>query len=445
MLKDVDINIRIIAKYPENAFWDYEQDKEQISLYFNFHSFKDYQDYIKGTKRIAMDGILTRVGIDLSSYNLPSVTLCTDELREELADKTITVILDKGEELDLEDMPSNPIIINTVALSFEEIIRLLKNPNLNANCQFIDKYNGETLLSLEEMQFAYSYYEYLKVISENLSPSEIAYLVYDLVRGQVYTAENEDEDVSISRNLNETLKNDRIVCLGFANQMAAACNFLGVNAEVQYWNSAKEDEAGHANVVIYLDDKKYGIKGIYIFDPSADSKKDEHDKDYLNYCPNAFFPYQIFVRYAERNGLIEDKNSTISYLAASINRLSFFKKMNINSNIIENEIGLIRRRLIKLNEFLSFQEQTLTDDSLDALEQEAKKYLEFKKVIRKDAMKDILRVVRTAECSIDNDFYAFSDKDLDILYQTSITSKAYKKEEERARELLGRILGGLDE
>lgn len=185
-----------------------------------------------------------------------------------------------------------------------------------------------------------------EVKSLNLSPFEQVLYVYDYVKDRYYKEEKEDESQSLSRSLSDVVKGNNIVYYGFSNLMNAILTNLGFNSTCVQVNAGKgfnniiappksltrdfgdynmlNDKVlsfitdnldnirflricNHMRLDVYINDPKYGIDGIYYFDPTLDSKKanDSHqstkyshfaqtrkimeDRDYgsvkYNFCP----------------------------------------------------------------------------------------------------------------------------------------------------------------
>lgn len=122
----------------------------------------------------------------------------------------------------------------------------------------------------------------------NLSPLEKIIYIYDLVKERIYKKSSLSE--AYSRNLTKVLKEDEIVCVGYANIMSNLANLLGINTYVKnYYNEEKND--GHATVGVYLSDLKYNIHGVFECDPTWDSKKSIEDEKFINnyaWCMESF-------------------------------------------------------------------------------------------------------------------------------------------------------------
>lgn len=122
-----------------------------------------------------------------------------------------------------------------------------------------------------------------KIKHYDYSPLEQLILAYDLIRDRFYAMEDSDQDYSVSRDLTPALLGDKIVCLGFANIFAIVCQQLDIKSEVFLLNKRDDDRIGHARNMVYLVDDKYGIEGLYFFDPTFDCKKDTLNNFLLSY------------------------------------------------------------------------------------------------------------------------------------------------------------------
>ena len=114
----------------------------------------------------------------------------------------------------------------------------------------------------------------------NFSPLEKIMYAYDMVRDKVYVEVEENEDKMISRNLTTALLGDKIVCVGYAKIFQTLVEKLGIECKIVYLMKPNKDE-GHARNVIFVKDDKYGVEGVYYFDPTWDNKEDEFDTEFL--------------------------------------------------------------------------------------------------------------------------------------------------------------------
>ena len=119
-----------------------------------------------------------------------------------------------------------------------------------------------------------------EVKSLNLSPMEQLMYVYDWVRDRVYKKEDKNELASISRDLSSALLSGKIVCLGYANIFNIIAKKLGFSAKLFNLRDKNDEKHGHSRNIVYVKDDKYDINGVYLFDPTWDSKKG--DNSFLN-------------------------------------------------------------------------------------------------------------------------------------------------------------------
>lgn len=114
----------------------------------------------------------------------------------------------------------------------------------------------------------------------NFSPLETIMYVYDMVRDKVYVEVDENEDKMISRDLSTALLGDKIVCLGYANVFKAIIEKLGEKCEIVFLVHP-DGGSGHARICIFVKDEKYGVDGVYYFDPTWESRPGDLDISFL--------------------------------------------------------------------------------------------------------------------------------------------------------------------
>lgn len=126
------------------------------------------------------------------------------------------------------------------------------------------------------------------VQANNLSPTEILMYAYDIMKTFRYKENKEDKDKS--RYLHNIVMTDYIVCVGYAKFMEQILKENNIKAiEVGVTCDLGNGEyGGHARNLVYLDDDKYDIHGIYAIDATWDSAKgrpilitDEHGKRFI--------------------------------------------------------------------------------------------------------------------------------------------------------------------
>lgn len=126
------------------------------------------------------------------------------------------------------------------------------------------------------------------VQENNLSPTEILMYAYDIMKTFRYKENKEDKDKS--RYLHNIVMTDYIVCVGYAKfmeQILKENNIKAIAVGVTC-DLGNGEYGGHERNLVYLDDDKYDIHGIYAIDATWDSAKgrpilitDEHGKRFI--------------------------------------------------------------------------------------------------------------------------------------------------------------------
>jgi len=121
-----------------------------------------------------------------------------------------------------------------------------------------------------------------KIKKYPLSPLEQIMYAYDLVRDRVYHMEEENEDITKSRDLTSVLFGDKIVCVGYANIFEKVLNNLGIKAIMCSLRNVDPTKCGHRRNIVYVKDEKYEVEGIFYFDTTWDRKRNPTDISFLN-------------------------------------------------------------------------------------------------------------------------------------------------------------------
>lgn len=186
-----------------------------------------------------------------------------------------------------------PIIIDGTKISLEEYKELLDkydfNKLSNRNIKvYYQKYNEA--INIFELYSISCQIDFIakKIKKYNLSSFEQLILVYDIVKNNVYIKENDNDSPFTSRTLNNILNNDYIVCVGYVTMANAILKSLGNNV-----TSILCDNDTHCRGLIYINDKKYNIDGVYVFDPTFDNKKDNDSEYFIDNYNYFSLPYYI--------------------------------------------------------------------------------------------------------------------------------------------------------
>ncbi len=114
----------------------------------------------------------------------------------------------------------------------------------------------------------------------HLSPLETVLYVYDLVRERKYQEESSNEYHTKSRDLASVLLGDKIVCAGFVNLFNTILEKLDIKCIPFRLLSTIKGEDHHVQSLVLIDDPKYAVNGLYLFDPTGECK--ENDNSYLS-------------------------------------------------------------------------------------------------------------------------------------------------------------------
>lgn len=149
---------------------------------------------------------------------------------------------------------------------------------------YIEADGNQNAVKLSEYSNTVSYIDTIveRVKEKNFSPMEQLLYVYDIVRDRKYIEEDEDEDKTISRDLTSVTSGEKIVCLGFSEIFDKVVKRLGFKSDVNVLTEYNTIH-GHARNRVYVDDPKYNLKGIYFFDTTYGSKRDNTNNHFNSY------------------------------------------------------------------------------------------------------------------------------------------------------------------
>lgn len=114
-----------------------------------------------------------------------------------------------------------------------------------------------------------------KIKKANLSNIESIMYAYDILKKRLYKLD--EENYYRSSDVASVLTGDAIVCAGYSNVFNAILKCLNIKAAPLI-----SKEARHQRSIIYVQDEKYNIDGVYVFDPTWDRRKNKEDKEYIN-------------------------------------------------------------------------------------------------------------------------------------------------------------------
>ena len=217
--------------------------KKNEELILSFKYFQNYLEFLKEYPKF--QNILT---------NLP-----------------IFITLNNITDLDFENIVTNDLYFDVTNLPFLDLKFLLPFLKNKENCFFLTKYDNYKYASKQELINSLMKINQMLDGFIGLNPAEICFCLYDLIRTRNYIKYDEVNfsDNGYSRDLCQILNYKYIVCLGYANLFACLLEQLGIKNEILLWENKKRNTR-HASNLVYVNDSKYNIHGIYTFDITFD-------------------------------------------------------------------------------------------------------------------------------------------------------------------------------
>ena len=400
--------------------------------------------YVGGNKKVdelASDKKLIEDAIDSNEEfeKIMNDSDFEDKEAREFVRSNIDNLFDKVEYVtfDLDHTSVREVIINNPSILSKKIIlpdfyTINDYDKLVSDYETIKNFSGNYLVKLQgnddyiKIEEAI---ELIKIIKEqsfmvkqlDLSPMEQVMYIYDQVRNRLYIMENEDEDLRTSRDLNQVVFGEKIVCEGYSNIFSAILTNLGYSNRVVYMN-ADDGKSGHARNVVYIKDPKYNIDGVYYFDTTWDRKKKENDNSYLN-SYRCFAKTKRYTDYNLSKHLTElGFNNYSINIGAKVKQLirdndyehitDYMKTINYMSDIV------LGKHIIEYSSINPIYPTygKFDSDLLDNIDYVCDK---FNKEIDAKTYLDILYNVRKKEYYLNPEWYPFSVKDFYETYQRS--------------------------
>ena len=169
------------------------------------------------------------------------------------------------------------------------------NTNISFTYDTYDNANYEDFFGMIE---SLKWYRSL-VIDNDLSPVERFTFAYDICKTFPYTKSGETKkDIINDNTLHLIIKTGNIVCLGY-NKLLYELVFGidGIKASefsTKTYHTDPERTANHSRGIVKIDDDKYDIHGIYIFDATSD-RINEIYADYYGKQYGALSAYRHFL------------------------------------------------------------------------------------------------------------------------------------------------------
>ena len=320
-----------------------------------------------------------------------------------------------------------PIIIDLSGLSFTEKIDILTTPSISNkyNLFFTDEYTtGEYITQVEMIDMYQNILEdYETIQNNNYSITEALFYIYNKYKNRIYKEEKSNEKSALSRSLNQIMKSDNIVCVGYANYLNAIASILNIPVFPLEWLDRFNPNSGHRENIAVINDPKYDIKGVFTIDITWDSKKDENDTEYKNNIKH--FLVSPLQNSFEKNqkGLVLPTDNIYYSIIYRYRRYLKIKEAGVNNAILWENKRIVIDAINKLYSLLNLPE-IKGDCDLDIEIKKIKKI--GKKTIPEETLKNII-----------NNVTPRSEEDLDNMLNSSYHHDPITPQERLLRAIFG--------
>ena len=297
-----------------------------------------------------------------------------------------------------------PIIIDLSGLSFTEKIDILTTPGINNkhNLFFTDEYTTGEYITQREMIDMYQNIleDYETIQNNNYSITEALFYIYNKYKNRIYKEEKSNEKSALSRSLNQIMKSDNIVCVGYANYLNAIASILNIPVFPLEWLDRFNPNSGHRENIAVINDPKYDIKGVFTIDITWDSKKDENDTEYQNNIRHFLVPPLQNSFEKNQKGLVLPTDNIYYSIIYRYRRYLKIKEAGVNNAILWENKRIVIDAINKLYSLLNLPE-IKGDCDLDIEIKKIKKI--GKKTIPEETLKNIINnVTPRSEEELDN-------------------------------------------
>ena len=297
-----------------------------------------------------------------------------------------------------------PIIIDLSGLSFTEKIDILTTPSISNkyNLFFTDEYTtGEYITQVEMIDMYQNILEdYETIQNNNYSITEALFYIYNKYKNRIYKEEKSNEKSALSRSLNQIMKSDNIVCVGYANYLNAIASILNIPVFPLEWLDRFNPNSGHRENIAVINDPKYDIKGVFTIDITWDSKKDENDTEYQNNIRHFLVPPLQNSFEKNQKGLVLPTDNIYYSIIYRYRRYLKIKEAGVNNAILWENKRIVIDAINKLYSLLNLPE-IKGDCDLDIEIKKIKKI--GKKTIPEETLKNIINnVTPRSEEELDN-------------------------------------------
>ncbi len=320
-----------------------------------------------------------------------------------------------------------PIIIDLGGLSFTEKIDILTTPSISNkyNLFFTDEYTTGEYITQREMIDMYQNIleDYETIQNNNYSITEALFYIYNKYKNRIYKEEKSNEKSALSRSLNQIMKSDNIVCVGYANYLNAIASILNIPVFPLEWLDRFNPNSGHRENIAVINDPKYDIKGVFTIDITWDSKKDENDTEYQNNIRHFLVPPLQNSFEKNHKGLVLPTDNIYYSIIYRYRRYLKIKEAGVNNAILWENKRIVIDAINKLYSLLNLPE-IKGDCDLDIEIKKIKKI--GKKTIPEETLKNII-----------NNVTPRSEEDLDNMLNSSYHHEPITPQERLLRAIFG--------
>ena len=320
-----------------------------------------------------------------------------------------------------------PIIIDLSGLSFTEKIDILTTPSISNkyNLFFTDEYTTGEYITQREMIDMYQNIleDYETIQNNNYSITEALFYIYNKYKNRIYKEEKSNEKSALSRSLNQIMKSDNIVCVGYANYLNAIASILNIPVFPLEWLDRFNPNSGHRENIAVINDPKYDIKGVFTIDITWDSKKDENDTEYQNNIRHFLVPPLQNSFEKNHKGLVLPTDNIYYSIIYRYRRYLKIKEAGVNNAILWENKRIVIDAINKLYSLLNLPE-IKGDCDLDIEIKKIKKI--GKKTIPEETLKNII-----------NNVTPRSEEDLDNMLNSSYHHDPITPQERLLRAIFG--------
>ncbi len=254
---------------------------------------------------------------DFAKLRRSSETFRIDKAQKNGTITTIPQILEYAKSQDLSKYKKAIICLENKDYENLEDLR-----QLNFDI-FIQVTNDSGICTLDEFQYMRQILKQFRdyYSTFHLSPLEKVTIAYDCVKFYQY---NETEaSAYYSRTVAKVLDTGSIVCAGYSRFFCQLLKELGMNAYLLFVGQTDSD---HVRVMVNIQDEKYGVSDLFVFDPTWDSNKNIK----LVKKADGTVDYKFEINVKEDDTIVEGMISDISYMFYMVPLMEYKKYFSDN-------------------------------------------------------------------------------------------------------------------